>query len=449
MSVEDRRNSLRKSSIGIDSIRKSITKLNEGLVAIGNNSRELLKQTRKTNQLKSKLIRQDGEFFKRRRENALRKQREDELEASTITGVTKRQGSLTQKSTRGFLGRILDFVGILILGWALTNLPKIISAFQKLFGFIKRTVGILTGFVSGIKNFLVGLGTGIDNFLDIFRRFDFAEDDKNIRESFEKSQNNLNKLNKEFVEGAQAFARDPDISNAEQVAADIGVLEEGGGGDEVNLDLPEGKTEDEIINQIDKEINASETTEGSGDDTNVEGVDTSNVEAGFFTEPTDEDIERERELDAEEDAIQGEQTSSDEGITGDADNIQGMGGEDDEPILSSGGSGGTGGAPSLGGGASGGLDLDLEEEKTTKFNGVVTPVKKTDSKSITPVKVQRNNVGKNRRKKTKIIKLNKQEAISTGASPSMGGGTKTKIVEIGKSSEKLLSDLMSLNNKHN
>ena len=444
MSVEDRRNSLRKSSIGIDSIRKSITKLNEGLTAIGNNSRELLKQTRKTNLLKSKLIRQDGEFFKRRRENALRKQREDELEASTITGVTKRQGSLTQKSTRGFLGRILDFVGILILGWALTNLPKIISAFQKLFGFIKRTVGILTGFVSGIKNFLVGLGTGVDNFLDIFRRFDFAEDDKNIRESFEKSQNNLNKLNKEFVEGAQAFARDPDINNAEQVAKDIGVLDEGGG-DEVDLDLPEGKTEDEIVDQIDKEINA-ETT-GSGGDENVEGVDTSNVEAGFFTEPTDEDIERERELDAEEDAIQGEQTLSDEGITGDADDIEGMGGESDESIIpaSSGSS-----APKMSaGGGGGGLEVDLDEEKTTKFNGVVTPVKKTDSKSITPIKVQRNNVGKNRRKKTKIIKLNKQEGASTGAAPSFGGGTKTKIVEIGKSSEKLLSDLMSLNNKHN
>ena len=63
--------------------------------------------------------------------------------------------------------------------------------------------------------------------------------------------------------------------------------------------------------------------------------------------------------------------------------------------------------------------------------------------------MQRNNVGKNRRKKTKIIKLNKQEGTSTGAAPSFGGGTKTKIVEIGKSSEKLLSDLMSLNNKHN
>ena len=445
MSVEDRRNSLRKSSIGIDSIRKSITKLNEGLTAIGNNSRELLKQTRKTNQLKSKLIRQDGEFFKRRRENALRKQREDELEATTITGVTKRQGSLTQKSTKGFLGRILDFVGILILGWALTNLPKIISAFQKLFGFIRRTVGILTAFISGIKNFFVGIGTGVDNFLDIFKRFNFAEDDKNIRETFEKTQNNISKLNKDFVESAQAFARDKDINSAEKVAQDIGVLEAN--------DISEDKSQQEAKN-IEEEINAEidKTLEEGGeqqpaDDTNIEAVDTSNFEAGFFTEPTDEDIERERALDAEEDAIQGEQILSDEGITGDADDIEGIGGEDDESIIpaSSGG-----GVPKMSaGGGGGGLEVDLDEEKTTKFNGVVTPVKKTDSKSIIPIKVQRNNVGKNRRKKTKIIKLNKQEGTSTGAAPSFGGGTKTKIVEIGKSSEKLLSDLLSLNNKHN
>ena len=104
MSIADRRNSLRKSSLGIDRIRKSITSLSLGLEAIGSKSRDLLKQTRDTNEFKRKLIRQDGEFFKRRRENALRKQREDELEASTITGVTKRQRSLVQKSTRGFLG---------------------------------------------------------------------------------------------------------------------------------------------------------------------------------------------------------------------------------------------------------------------------------------------------------------------------------------------------------
>ena len=180
MSIQDRRNFLQKSSLGIDNIRKSVTKLGEGLSSLSVKTSQLLKQTRQNNELKRKLIRQDAEFFKRRRENALRKQREDELEASTITGVTKRQGSLVQKSTRGFLGRILDFVGILLLGWAVTNLPKIIAAFQKLFGLIKRVVGVLTSFVEGMKNFLIGIGTGIDNFLSIFQRFNFAEDDKKM-----------------------------------------------------------------------------------------------------------------------------------------------------------------------------------------------------------------------------------------------------------------------------
>ena len=66
MSTEIRRNSLRKSSIGIKSIRKSITNLSEGLASIRKQSSELLKETRKSNLLKSKLIRQDAEFFKRR-----------------------------------------------------------------------------------------------------------------------------------------------------------------------------------------------------------------------------------------------------------------------------------------------------------------------------------------------------------------------------------------------
>ena len=42
MSIKLRRNSLRKSSIGIDSIRASITNLSEGLVSIGKQSSELL-----------------------------------------------------------------------------------------------------------------------------------------------------------------------------------------------------------------------------------------------------------------------------------------------------------------------------------------------------------------------------------------------------------------------
>ena len=446
MSISDRRDSLRKSSIGIESIRKSLVSLREGLVAVGRNSRELLKETRKTNQYKQKLIRQDVEFFKRRRENALRKQREDELEASTITGVTKRQGSLVQKSTRGFLGRILDFIGILLLGWAITNLPKIIAAFQKLFGLIQRVVGVLTGFVEGIRNFLVGIGTGIDNFLDIFRRFNFAEDDKNIKDTFEEGQNNLTKLNKDFIDGAQLIANDEDIANAGQVAEDLGI------NDESAPDVTGIADDITVPDDTDEEVETFSAEEV--DILNQGGTIPEDLEAGFFTEPTEEDIERERALDAEEDAaenVQGVKTATDEEtleeVLSDAENVEGAGGGEEEAATPPAGSGAnvTGIDPNFEGALQNKAeDFDYGDEK-----GKVDPVDSKDkSSSVTPVKKSRNNLQQRRRRRRTIVQVNNQSGGGSNTTTS-SGGTNTKYVKVGNTSEKTLLDLQSLNNKQN
>jgi len=446
MSISDRRDSLRKSSIGIESIRKSIVSLREGLVAVGKNSRELLKETRKTNQYKQKLIRQDAEFFKRRRENALRKQREDELEASTITGVTKRQGSLVQKSTRGFLGRILDFIGILLLGWAITNLPKIIAAFQKLFGLIQRVVGVLTGFVEGMKNFLVGIGTGIDNFLDIFRRFNFAEDDKNIKDTFEEGQNNLQKLNKDFVDGAQLIANDEDIANAGQVAEDLGI------NDDSAPDVTGIADDITVPDDTDEEVETFSAEEV--EILNQGGELPENLEAGFFTEPTEEDIEREKALDAEEDAaenVQGVKTATDEEtlqeVLNDAENVEGAGGGEEEAATPPAGSGAnvTGIDPNFEGALQNKAeDFDYGDEK-----GKVDPVDSKDkSSSVTPVKKSRNNLQQRRRRRRTIVQVNNQNGGGSNITPS-SGGTNIKYVKVGNTTEKTLLDLQSLNNKQN
>ena len=446
MSISDRRDSLRKSSIGIESIRKSLVSLREGLVAVGRNSRELLKETRKTNQYKQKLIRQDAEFFKRRRENALRKQREDELEASTITGVTKRQGSLVQKSTRGFLGRILDFIGILLLGWAITNLPKIIAAFQKLFGLIQRDVGVLTGFVEGIRNFLVGIGTGIDNFLDIFRRFNFAEDDKNIKDTFEEGQNNLTKLNKDFIDGAQLIANDEDIANAGQVAEDLGI------NDDSAPDVTGIADDITVPDDTDEEVETFSAEEV--DILNQGGTIPEDLEAGFFTEPTEEDIERERALDAEEDAaenVQGVKTATDEEtleeVLNDAENVEGAGGGEEEAATPPAGSGAnvTGIDPNFEGALQNKAeDFDYGDEK-----GKVDPVDSKDkSSSVTPVKKSRNNLQQRRRRRRTIVQVNNQSGGGSNITPS-SGGTNIKYVKVGNTSEKTLLDLQSLNNKQN
>ena len=443
MSIADRRNSLRKSSIGIDSIRKSVTSLGEGLVAIGIKSRELLKQTRETNQFKSKLIRQDGEFFKRRRENALRRQREDELEASTITGVTKRQGNLVQKSTRGFLGRILDFLGILLLGWALLNLPKIISAFQKLFGLIQRVVGVLGAFVGGMKNFLVGIGSGIDGFLDIFRRFNFGEDDKNIKDKLEEGQNNLTKLNKDFVESSQSFANDKDIASAEQVADEIGVNDTDGGGAQTaaNKDFTP-QQEKEVSDQI-------QTFTGEEVDIlNQGGTLPEDIEPAAASEISDE--EARRIIEEEDDAdIEGINTATEEeeleltdADVGGADNIEGVNENNPQTVTpdrpSSSGSTSTA-APTM---------SSFDDDNTITDNEV-EPVASTDKSSLLkPVTKTRNNLQRRRRRRQTIVKVNNKGGGVVNT-PTIPSDTKTKTVFIGNSSEKTLLDLQSLNNKHN
>ena len=221
MSITSRRNSLRKSSISINSIRNTFTSFSKGITNAKQKSDDILKQTRETNLFKSKLIRKDGEFFARRRENVRRKNREDEPESSSITGVAKKEGNIVTRSTRGFLGRIIDFLGVILVGWALVNLPMIIKRLQGLFKLIQRVVGILSGFIDAIRGFLVAIGKPIVNLIDSIRKIDFTNQRKQVQDSTESVNSNLTKLDKDFRESVNDFINDENISRANQLADEI------------------------------------------------------------------------------------------------------------------------------------------------------------------------------------------------------------------------------------
>ncbi len=434
MSIRSRRDSLRKSAIGVDSIRKSVTGLSEGLVSIGRQSSELLKQTRKTNLFKSKLIRQDAEFFKKRRENVLRKRREDELEATSITGVTKRQGNIIQKSTRGFLGRILDFVGTLIIGWALLNLPKIIAAFQKLFKLITRLVGVFTAFIDGMKNFFESLGTGIDNVLSTFSRFDFREDDKNIRETIDKTEANLTKLNKDFAESVQSFARDKNIASAEKVAKDIGVL-----------DSSEIKMTDEEIRSIAKkaaEDSPVEEIEGKSIGGEVEPMVPYLVgEEGpeIFTPEVKGTIIPNNQLDEN---IEGTNMTNDDLIvdnTVEDENIEGINTMSEEDMQLENELDGIEEAviPKASGQSAAGVSFTIPQGNDEKLDPEsITPQKLI--KSIIPVKKELNNLKGRKKPRTTFI-INNQNQISTAQIPSMAKKVKRIVSSVHDSKQTLLS----------
>ena len=206
MSIQSRRNSLFKSSISIKSIGDSVQKFSKSLKGARKSADNSIKTIRQSNIFKRTLVRSDNLYFRRRQENIRRKDREDELEASSVQGAPKTQGSILAKSTRGFLGRMLDFVGILLIGWAIQNLPKIISGINGLIKRISSVTGILSLFVEGIQFVLGGIGTLIQNSLSSLLRFDFLSQQKEIESGLEGANTGITQAREELNTSAQQFA---------------------------------------------------------------------------------------------------------------------------------------------------------------------------------------------------------------------------------------------------
>ena len=222
--IRARRNSLLKSSISINSIRTSVTKFTKGLLNTRETASEIVNKTRENNIFKQKIISRDNLFFRKRQENVRRKQREDELEASGISGAIKRQGTVIAKSTKGFLGRILDFFGIILIGWFVTSLPKILDALGGLINRIKKVVGLLTGFITGITGFLFSIGQGITEALQKLPKIDLLAINNKNTEDLELANNNLVRVSNDLIDVASVYRRGGLAAGLERADGDYDLI---------------------------------------------------------------------------------------------------------------------------------------------------------------------------------------------------------------------------------
>ena len=210
MSIEERRNSVLRSSISIKSIQKTIGSFQEGLSKAKTTSGEIVKQTRETNLFKSKLVSRDNKFFQQRRENVRRREREDELESASTTGVAKKQGNIITRSTKGFLGRVLDFFAISLLGFFVTVLPGLLKKFSFFIVLIQKSVEVLKFFTDGLADFLVDIQEGLFRQIEKIRRVDFSELNFKLKEKTDELVNGLLKLNRNLFQGGKLFS---DLAN--------------------------------------------------------------------------------------------------------------------------------------------------------------------------------------------------------------------------------------------
>ena len=270
MSIKKRRDSLLKSSLSINKIRDSAVNFTKGLIRSRQTASEIVNKTNENNKFKRTLIGNDNAFFTRRRENARRRQREDELEASTIQGSTKRQGNVVSRSTKGFLGRILDFFGIILIGWFVNTLPQIIKSIQGLIKRIQGVITVLTNYMDSIGDFLVGIGQGISGAIQTLTSgVDLGLLKKTNDESLESANNNLNKVRKDMLTTGLLYNN----------PANAGLPDYSG---ETLIPTPL----DDAVNEGKKDDKKSEDQKSTSDN-NVEGRDNSTQLDNVKTESTE------------------------------------------------------------------------------------------------------------------------------------------------------------------
>ena len=280
--IRKRRNSLLKSSISINSIRSSVTKFTKGILSTKETASQIVNKTRENNVFKQKLIGRDNIFFRKRQENVRRKQREDELEASGISGVIKRQGTVIAQSTKGFLGRILDFFGIVLIGWFVTTLPKILDSLGKLINRIRKVIGFLTGYIEGITDFLSNIGQGISEAIQKLPKIDLLAINKKNREDLELANNNLVRVSNDLIDVGNVYRRGGLAAGLETSDGDYDIPVEGDKKEEekpkveVETVAPDGKEgelkEEKSFTSEPKELSLNKKDDDSGDEL-IKGIE--------------------------------------------------------------------------------------------------------------------------------------------------------------------------------
>lgn len=192
------RRTLIKSFIGVDKIKKSVVSFNNSIENTQKTTLKINQTLVQSNRQRQSTLVLSRSNFQKRREAVQRREREDIIEASGISGAVKRQGKVISSSTKGFLGRILDFAGTLMVGWMVNNLPKIINLGGQLIERIGKLVGVLRSFVSNLNTTLSGFGGILTGSVTNFINFDFSDDSRLISNSFDRLKIGMNGMTKDF-----------------------------------------------------------------------------------------------------------------------------------------------------------------------------------------------------------------------------------------------------------
>ena len=244
-----------RSTINLDSINKSLSGLTESIKGAQKQSEQISENVQKRNREKREGLSMSSKLFARRRDNQRRREKEDLLESSGVMSSLRAGRRMIQRTTKGFLGRILDFLGTVLIGWTIINLPKIIKLAEGVMKRLKKYFDVLNKFVSNTQLFFTDLGSKFKEVLTLLTAVNFEPFLSQVKTFMKKIQDSFTSITINTVKTVRKFLDRSD----QEIANEIGI------GD--------------LYKNIDNS-NIPEQTTGSGEDDDTEEEEDENVIEG-------------------------------------------------------------------------------------------------------------------------------------------------------------------------
>ena len=210
-----------RSIINLNNINRSLSSLGRSVQGAIKRTENISDNIKKRNLEKKEFISMSKEFFAKRRDLQRRREKEELLEAGTVVGILRSSGRSVRKTTKGFLGRILEFIGKLILGWAILNLPKIIKISQDVIKRMQKYFAVLTKFVNDVALLFTDFRNKITEIATTLLPFDFEKFNNNVKTFMNKIRNAFDQLVLNTIKTVKVLTD----KSERQLAYDVGLGE--------------------------------------------------------------------------------------------------------------------------------------------------------------------------------------------------------------------------------
>ena len=268
------------SSLNLSKVNKAVTGITETVRKSKLLIDDISEKVGKTNERIKTKISDSAKLFQRRQQAVRRKVREDLIEASGIGGAMRRVNKIVSTSTRGFLGRILDFVGTILVGWAIVNIPKIIKLAENLFKRLNKFFKIITGFTDGLVEFFTKFTTELSVIGSSLTQIDFSNIGDQMTNIVTRLQKAFKRMENGFIREVLGFSKMSDEDLIKSFGQDVDEVTK----EEVESNVKEQISED-IFENLPKNIQEAIKLKMSlEDDLKLDEIDLETVQSGDIEE---------------------------------------------------------------------------------------------------------------------------------------------------------------------